>query len=113
MDTLYQETELHWHFQVHSAMWGMPNWSSWPEGDSYSAPDALLYAGCATCLSLNSFVFLWFWVLVFLWTFQEAMEHAQATGHVNFQEYRWCSRLIWKWYKFMCSLCWFEWASLV
>jgi len=39
-------------------MWGMPNWSSWPEGDSYSAPDALLYAGCATCLSLNSFVFL-------------------------------------------------------
>lgn len=22
-------------------------------------------------------------------TFQEAVEHAQATGHVNFQEYRW------------------------
>ena len=25
----------------------------------------------------------------FLCQFQEAAEHAQATGHVNFQEYRW------------------------
>lgn len=39
-DAHSQETEIHRHCQLHSALWGMPNWSYWSEGHS-SVPDSL------------------------------------------------------------------------
>lgn len=38
---------------------------------------------------LENFKFLQFLSLFSCLTLQEAVEHAQATGHVNFQEYKW------------------------
>lgn len=39
---------------------------------------------------------------------QEAVEHAQATGHVNFQEYRWCGNHVAKVIYFISWLFLFE-----
>lgn len=31
-DATSQEKELHWHCQLHFALWGVPSWTYWPKG---------------------------------------------------------------------------------
>ena len=83
-----QEKEIHRHFQLHFAMRGMPNRSKRPEGHSLSFKFIVALLSSRRIGHLvNSLAFLTV-LLVFVSQFQEAVEHAQATGHVNFQEYR-------------------------
>lgn len=117
MATFSQETELHWHFQLHSALWGMPNWSNWSEGDS-TIPDALLYVirldVLLPHLSLISDLFLWFWILVFFcehfrrqWSMHKLL--VMLTSKSIDDTLRWFE---WNTYLYV-YFPWFEWASLV
>ena len=69
------------------------------------------FASCYLCL-LTNLIAQSLLVLVILSNFilferiQEAVEHAQATGHVNFQEYRWYT---WEMQTHMSCLSGFGW----
>lgn len=85
---MFQEKEIHRHRQLYTALWGLPNWSCWPSGIScQSSLTSLIFQTVVIsfnesnvqevcCNSFNES------------NVQEAVEHAKATGHVNFQEYR-------------------------
>jgi hypothetical protein len=75
-----QEEELYGHCKLHSALRGVPDRRSRSKGEASSTNDfsQILEGHCTRNLRAPTF----------LCTMQEAVEHAQATGHVNFQEYK-------------------------